>query len=279
VLDYAFGTTSFVMPNVLAKLGADVLVINPHVSTPGVLSYERHNHAERLAGLVRSSGAHLGAVFEPDGEQLTLVDDTGRILTDEEALCAMVALVAGERPGSPIVVPVDVPSEVTRLATAVSSEVVWTKLVPSDLMAACAQPGVGFGGNSQGGFIFPEFLPAFDAVSAFVHLLSLLAHSGSLLSEVVAGLKSPHVVRREVPTPFEHKGLVMRTLLERATADEVVLVDGVKLIDRHGWTLVVPDPEAPLTLVTAEGETEDRAEERAQQMAEQVGWIVAEATP
>jgi len=194
-------------------------------------------------------------MFEPDGEQLTLVDDTGRILTDEEALCVMVAVVTRERPGAPIAVPVDVPLEVTRLAAASSSDVVWTKLVASDLMAACARPGVGFGGNSQGGFIFPEFLPAFDAVSSFVHLLSLLAHSGSRLSEVVGGLPSPNVVRREVPTPFEHKGLVMRTLLERATADEVVLVDGVKLIDPNGWTLVVPDPEAPLTLVTAEGQS------------------------
>ena len=61
VLDYAYGAASFVMPNVLAKLGADVLVINPHVSTPGVISFERRSHAERLAGLVRSSGAHLGA--------------------------------------------------------------------------------------------------------------------------------------------------------------------------------------------------------------------------
>ncbi|HBW21711.1 MAG TPA: mannose-1-phosphate guanyltransferase, partial [Actinobacteria bacterium] len=52
VLDYAFGTTGFVMPNVLAKLGADVLVINPHVSTPGVLSFERSVHAARLGELV-----------------------------------------------------------------------------------------------------------------------------------------------------------------------------------------------------------------------------------
>ncbi|MGH9303800.1 MAG: sugar phosphate nucleotidyltransferase, partial [Acidimicrobiales bacterium] len=52
VLDYAFGTTSFVMPNVLAKLGAEVLVVNPHVSTPGVLSFERWPHAARLGDLV-----------------------------------------------------------------------------------------------------------------------------------------------------------------------------------------------------------------------------------
>ena len=46
VLDYAFGTASFVMPNVLAKLGADVLGINPNVSTPGVMSFDRTVHAD-----------------------------------------------------------------------------------------------------------------------------------------------------------------------------------------------------------------------------------------
>ena len=38
VVDYAYGSTSFVMPNVLAKLGADVLAVNPYASTAGVIS-------------------------------------------------------------------------------------------------------------------------------------------------------------------------------------------------------------------------------------------------
>ena len=35
VLDYAYGSASFVMPNVLAKLGAEVLVVNPYAPTAG----------------------------------------------------------------------------------------------------------------------------------------------------------------------------------------------------------------------------------------------------
>ena len=35
VVDYGYGSTSFVMPNVLAKLGADVLAVNPYASTAG----------------------------------------------------------------------------------------------------------------------------------------------------------------------------------------------------------------------------------------------------
>ncbi len=41
VLDYAYGTASLVMPSVLAKLGADVLVVNPLVSTVGMVGFDR----------------------------------------------------------------------------------------------------------------------------------------------------------------------------------------------------------------------------------------------
>jgi mannose-1-phosphate guanylyltransferase/phosphomannomutase len=277
VLDYAFGTASFVMPNVLAKIGADVLVINPHVSTPGVLSFERQSHAARLSELVRSSGAHLGALIEPDGEQLTIVDDQGRVLSDEEALLVMVKLVVAEHPGAPIAVPVDAPLGVIELAEAASSKVVLTKLQPADLMDGAAQSGVVFGGNTLGGFIFPDFLPAFDAVAGVVNLLSLLARSHARLSEVAAGLTSPSLVRREVPTPFEHKGLVMRVLLERVPGERV-LIDGVKFVDDDGWTLVVPDPEDAATLVTAEDTTASRAEARADEMTARIAAILADAS-
>jgi mannose-1-phosphate guanylyltransferase/phosphomannomutase len=277
VLDYAFGTTSFVMPNVLAKLGADVLVINPHVSTPGVLSFERAAHAERVAELVRSSGAHLGALFEPDGEQLTIVDDTGRVLSDDEALCVMVRLVVGDGPGGTIAVPVNAPREVERLSRESSSKLLWTKLGPADLMEAAGGSGVTFGGNTEGGFIFPDFLPAFDSVASFVNLLALLARSGSRLSETVRALHMPSIARLEVPTPFEQKGLVMRILLER-TPPGRVLIDGVKVIDDDGWTLVVPDPEDPVSLVTAEADTPVAAGERAQAMADEIAAILSAAT-
>jgi mannose-1-phosphate guanylyltransferase/phosphomannomutase len=273
VLDYAFGTAGFVMPNVLAKLGADVLVINPHVSTPGVLSFDRTTHASRLGDLVRSSGAHLGALFEPDGEQLTILDDTGRVLSDVEALCTMVRLMVGEGPGGTIAVPVDAPREVERLCRETSTKVVWTKLGPADVMDAAAAPGVTFAGNTEGGFIFPDFLPAFDAVAALVNLLALLARRRARLSDIASELQLPFMAQVEVPTPFEHKGLVMRVLLERTPADRV-LIDGVKVIDGAGWTLVVPDTEGPMTHITAEGESAEAAGARAAEMAAEIAGIV-----
>ena len=44
----------------------------------------------------------------------------------------------------------------------------------------------------------------------------------------------------------------MRTLMERSQGRDLVLVDGVKVLEDDGWALVLPDPEEPLTHVWAE---------------------------
>jgi mannose-1-phosphate guanylyltransferase/phosphomannomutase len=270
VLDYAYGAASFVMPNVLAKLGADVLAINPHVSTVGAMSFDRALHADRLAGVVRSSGANLGAVIDPDGEQLTLVDDEGRVLSDEQALLAFVRLVASERADCRIAVPVSATQEVERVARELGATVEPTKLAVSSLMESAIATKADFAAGTDGGYAFPAFMPAFDAVAALVYLLEMLAHSSTPLSATVDKVPFVRVAHRQVSTPFERKGLLMRTVLERVRDEDTVLVDGVKTVDDRGWTLVLPDSEDPVTHVYAEGDSPDASEVRAARAAAEI---------
>jgi len=65
VVDYGYGSTSFVMPNVLAKLGAEVLAVNPYAQTAGAAAFDAGHQAIRVADLVRTSNANLGAVIDP----------------------------------------------------------------------------------------------------------------------------------------------------------------------------------------------------------------------
>ena len=201
VLDYSFGAASLVMPNVLAKVSADVLVINPLISTVGMLGFDRIVHAHRLAELVRSSGAHLGAVISPDGEQLTLVDDTGRVLSDAEVLLVFTRLVAESIPGATIVVPINASQRLAEVAEEYGATVVWTKVAPAYLLNEAGIAGGDFAGNAEGGFCFPSFMPALDAVSTLVHLLALLGGRDINLSELVVGLPSVHVVHERVLHP------------------------------------------------------------------------------
>ena len=77
------------MPNLLAKLEAEVLVVNPYANTASVLTFDRPAAAARVAELVRASGAHLGAVLDPGGEFVDIVDDQGHTLSHDEALLVL----------------------------------------------------------------------------------------------------------------------------------------------------------------------------------------------
>lgn len=270
VVDYAYGSTSFVMPNVLAKLGADILGVNPYAATKGVLSYDRQSHAEEVAAVVRASGAHVGAVLDPDGEHLTLVDDSGHILTDGEALLALLTLMSGHLLGDTVALPVTVTSQAETIADAHGVRVRRTKLSTPALMDAASEPGVGFAASTDGGFILPGFLPAFDAAASLVKLLELLARTGTRLSTVVGQLPRTHIAHDSVVTPWEQKGMVMRSLVEMSKDRDVQLIDGVKVRHDDGWALALPDPEEPITHIWTEAATDADAKALAKEYARRI---------
>jgi len=274
VIDYAYGSTSFAMPNVLGKLGLEVLAVNPFVSTAGVMREHLHEHARNVANLVRASGSHLGAVLDPDGERLLLIDDEGHVLDDNEALLAILTLLPGKIAGDRVALPVTASQVAIDLIRANGTEVVITKRSNPALMEAATEPGIGFAGNAEGGFILPGFMPAFDAAATLIKVLDLLAFRETRLSAVVAALPRVHVAHEVVVTPWEQKGTVMRSLMEQSKDRQVDLVDGVKVHHDGGWALALPDPEEPVTHVWAEGANDADARRLAQEYARRIRQMV-----
>jgi mannose-1-phosphate guanylyltransferase/phosphomannomutase len=270
VLDYAYGAASFVMPNVLAKLGAEVLALNPYASTNKALTFDRWEHAAEVAELVRAAGAHVGAVIDSDGEHLTLVDDTGHVLSDDEAMMTLLQMVLEANDKPTVAIPVSASRAVEDMINRAGATLIWTKLSTPHLMEVASTPGVDFAASQEGGFIFPSFLPAYDAVGTFVKTLALLATTEKRLSSIVSSLPRVHIGHESVVTPWEQKGLVMRTIVERTKEREHLLVDGVKVLHDDGWALVVPDPEEPITHVWAEAKSDAEARMRAQEYARRI---------
>jgi mannose-1-phosphate guanylyltransferase/phosphomannomutase len=174
-----------------------------------------------------------------------------------------------------IALPVSVTSAAERIATEAGAEVVWTKVSAASLMDVAKSGGIALAASQDGGFIFPEFLPAFDATAALVKMLELLARSGLRLSKVAAGLPRVHVAHESVVTPWEQKGMVMRRMVEEAKDRELVLVDGVKVIEGDGvWALVLPDPDEPVTHVWAEAASATESRQLAQRYARTIRQIL-----
>ena len=211
--------------------------------------------------LVRAIGADLGVVFDRAGERLYLVDEEANEIPVEQTLLLFLSLLGSDGRAGKLALPITVTSQADAVLEGSKLEIVRTGASLPELTKVAAGDGFVFGGAVGGGYVFPEFLPAYDAVASLCKLLELLAPVQRSLSELVGDLPRPALVRRDIPCPWALKGLVMRVLAERAQGREVDTLDGIKVFDERGWTQVLPDPDEPVVHLYAEGATPEASEE------------------
>jgi mannose-1-phosphate guanylyltransferase / phosphomannomutase len=258
VVDYGFSAASYVLPLLLGPLGVEAVSAHGFTTdrsdTGSALLREAVGQVKQLVPAV---GADLGVVLDRAAERLYLVDERGREVPVEQSLLLFLRLIGSNGRRGKLAFPITVTSQVERLLEGSGLEVVRTPASLGDLTKAAAEDGVIFAGAVGGGYVFPEFLPAYDATASLCKLLELLAPVRRPLSELVADLPASTLVHRQLPCPWALKGVVMRVLTERLRDRKLDLTDGIKVFDERGWAQILPDPDEPLMHIYAEGRTED----------------------
>src|SRR5919205_2884813 len=268
VVDYGYSAASFVLPLVLGPLGVEAVSAHSFAAEreepgPGERLQESIAQARRLVGAV---GAELGVVFDRAGERLYLIDERGQEIPVEQTLLLFLRLIGSNGRRGKLAFPVTVTSQVDELVAGSGLEVVRTPASLADLTKAAAEDGVIFAGAVGGGYVFPEFLPAYDAIASLCKLLELLAPVDRPLSTLV---------HEELPCPWAMKGLVMRVLTERLRDRDLDTLDGIKVFDERGWAQVLPDPDEPVVHLYAEGKTREASQELQDELRELVQEIMA----
>jgi mannose-1-phosphate guanylyltransferase / phosphomannomutase len=273
VIDYGYSPAAAVTPLVLGPLKVEVVSargLPDRASRDGASLRETIGQAKRLVDAV---GADVGVAFDVLGERVYLVDERANEIPVEQALLLFLALLRESgRPGK-VVLPATVTSQAESILEGSELEIVRSVGSLAELTKAAAADGVVFAGALGGGYVFPEFLPAYDATASLCKLLELLAPIERPVSELVAELPSSTLVHRPLQCSWSMKGTVMRALTERLRGREVDLVDGIKVFDERGWAQVQPDPDEPLLHLYSEGRTEEESvdlEEELRRMVQEV---------
>jgi mannose-1-phosphate guanylyltransferase/phosphomannomutase len=261
VVDYGYSASSFVLPLLLGPLGIEAISAHGFTTEAAATAASLRESVGQAKRLVGAIGADLGAVFDRAGERLFLIDEQSREIPVEQTLLLFLRLIGARGHGGTVAFPITVTGRVEELAADGGLEVVRTPAAPAELMQAASQDEVVFAGAVGGVYVFPEFLPAADAVASLCKLLELLAPVERPLSELVAELPASAVVHRQMACPWSLKGMVMRVLTERLKGRELDLTDGIKVFDERGWAEVLPDPDEPLIHIYAEGATEEASAE------------------
>ena len=154
-----------------------------------------------------------------------------------------------------LLVPITETGGVEQVVNGAGGRVERTKASLHALLSAATEDGVLFAGASGGGYAFPDFLPAYDALVSTGKVLEILARSGKPLSKLTAGLPRSMLVHTLAPCPWALKGTAMRLLIEATKGMQTDHTDGVKVFEPTGWVQMIPDPDEPVFHIYAEGAT------------------------
>ena len=274
VIDYSYSPASLTLPSILGPLGAEVLSVRAFGDQRGAGfgAEELGANIQEVRRLVRTMEADMGFVIGPGAERLYIVDDRGDEVPLEKALLLYVKLVAQHAAsGERIALPLTVTHLAEELAGTFGVDVTRTKVSLPALAQAATEDNVVFAGFLGGGYIFPRFLPAFDAVMSLGKLLELLAPQARSLSEQLAEIPASTLVHRTATCPWALKGTVMRTATEILQREahgsgqtRVSLVDGIQVQRDDGWVQLLPDANEPVFHVYAEAADRTASERMAE---------------
>jgi mannose-1-phosphate guanylyltransferase/phosphomannomutase len=263
VIDYAYGAAAGIFPSILGDLGIEVVALNAF-ENPEKLTKSGDdfiNAQQRLSQMVQSIGADVGFLLDSGAERVYLVDERGRIMDEDLALATVTLLVMKSRQIKELAVPVTASRSIEELAEKYQVKVKRSRIDNRSLIEEAAGETVGFVASRRGGYIFPDFQPAFDAMLSITKILELMAATGSKMGALASEIPQSHMVKKNIPCPWSKKGQVLRNLMEQ-TKDhkEKQFIDGIKLFYGRDWVQVLPDPNRELFHINAEADDHEKAQ-------------------
>jgi len=254
VVDLNHSPAGDLLPDLLSKLGIEVIELNSHLHEKGVNpTPEQLNRAMvQLSRIVVTLEADAGFWLGPSGEKLQLVDALGHIYSNREALCALTALVCRAEEIGKLVVPVSAPQAVEDLARGGGLTVQRTRTDGRSLVDAGRERQARFVGSLDGRFGFPGFQPNFDGLFSVAKIMELIARTGLSLAEARRQVPERSFHHVQLPCSWEYKGGLMRRMSEDAVDQQATFIDGVRIDTDRGWVLVLPDPYRPVAHIYAE---------------------------
>ncbi|HVP94760.1 MAG TPA: phosphoglucosamine mutase [Methanoregulaceae archaeon] len=263
VVDPGCGAASVTAPEILTGLGCRVFSINAQIDGhfPGRLPEPSIEGLKGLSDLVISTGAAIGIAHDGDADRAVFVDENGSFITEDQEFALVTDHICKEKKGV-IVTPVSTSLIVETVAKNHGSTVVYTPVgsiyvarTMRELMSSGEQ--VIFGGEGNGGLIYPDHQFCRDGGMTAAMMVTILAGSGKKLSEMVECLPKFHTIKEKIRTTRARE--LMGQLEKSCAGYRIDRTDGLKIVKGTTWALVRPSGTEPLVRITVESPEKDSA--------------------
>ncbi|MDI6887715.1 MAG: phosphoglucosamine mutase [Candidatus Thermoplasmatota archaeon] len=266
VLDCANGAGCFTTPYLLEKLNCRVILLNSQPQ--GVPSHPSEPTAENLQELittVKVAGVDLGIAHDGDADRAIFVDELGNYVPGEKTLALCARELVKENKGL-VVTAVSSSSCLEDVVKAEGGEVEYTRVGSPIIARVMRNKNAVFGGEENGGLIFPKFQYCRDGAIGIAKILEILVKSGKKFSELIAKIPQYYLYKTKISCPEELKQKVLDEYIKSKAVVGLrsLTLDGVKIFFENGWVLVRPSGTEPIYRIFAESKDQNIAKELAE---------------
>ena len=265
VVDPGSGPACQTTPRILQLMGCRVLTINGIMdgTFPGRLPEPTIEGLKGLSTLVTATGAVFGVAHDGDADRAVFVDEKGHFIEENQEF-ALVAQYICQKSKGTVVTPVSTSQMVEMVANNAGCNVVYTpvgSIYVARTMRELIKDGkpVIFGGEGNGGLIFPEHQFCRDGGMTAAVMVAILASTNQPLSSLICALPERHMIKEKIQT---HYGLqVIEQLSKKYAHEQIDQTDGLKIRRGNSWALVRASGTEPLIRIMVDADDSRKGSE------------------
>jgi len=277
VLDCANGAASYSSPYLFERLGCQVITLNAHPqgTFPGHRSEPTPDNLQDLMAITRESGADLGIAHDGDADRVIFIDEKGQYVFGDKSLALVAKQIVNRNNGGIVITGINSSQAVEDVVTAEGGKIIYTQVGSPIVARKMMETGAIFGGEENGGLMFPEHQYCRDGAMTAAKLLEIIALSGKSASTLFASLPQYQQYKVKTACPNEKKERALEVLAGSIQGKEVITMDGVKIIEDEGWILVRPSGTEEIYRIYTEAKDLGTAKSWAEDYKNKIEQIIA----
>ncbi|MDG6228569.1 MAG: phosphoglucosamine mutase [Candidatus Thermoplasmatota archaeon] len=267
VLDCGSGSGSVVTPLLLEKLGCKVtrLYCEPDGRFPGHPSEPTPENVAELVAKMKETHADVGVAQDGDADRAIFVDEQGTYIWGDQTLSLFAKYMTLHKPKSIVVTPVTSSTSVDDVVRKNKGTVIRTQVGSPIVARVMREKDAIFGGEENGGLIFPEFQFCRDSAMTIAKVLELLVNTRSSLSDLLLEIPRYEMVKKKLRCPDSIKQDLLKMIQDQIQDDSSItridMTDGLKVYYPKGWVLMRPSGTEPLFRIYTESKKKDDAKQ------------------
>jgi len=209
---------------------------------------------------VKETDADLGIAFDGDGDRIGVVDETGRIIWGDELMVLLSREILKENAGATIIAEVKCSQNLFNDIAAHGGNPIMWKAGHSIIKSKMKETHAALAGEMSGHIFFADKFYGFDdATYAGARVLEILSKTDKTLSELLSDLPETFSTPElRVDCADEEKFKVVAKIAEEfAKTNEVITIDGARILFENGWGLVRASNTQAILVLRFEADSEE----------------------